>query len=664
MNYKDPRECIDRGNVARRAGRLEEALAHYRSALDAAPDNAEASSLYGLVLVHLGKPAEAEAALRKAVSIEPRHVGYWMNLAALFDRSDRLDEGIAAYNTVCKLMPEFPRAWERLGDLLLRTERAAEALASYDRAAVIEPHDQTLVLKRGSALFRMGRTDEARRTLEGLMRAAPHAPELLRVYANVLTAQTDWSALERIASAWVAAHPADADGWQALTTAMYETGRLREAMELYRNVLQYAGRDAQRLTVYAQYCLNVAEFDEAESALAEAERQSEEHVEMLSTRALSFMYNGRLDEAEAYCRRALKLDPEHIPAYRVLNQLKRGHLSADERGVLATLKDRSGGRIGDRITAAFSYADSLDASGDFAAAFACYSYANKLGLDRAVSEGISYDPAQRAVWTETLISLFSSVPPPHGQQERGPRPIFIVGMPRSGTTLVESIVAAHSQVLACGERTVMPQILINYIREAKGSGGAQIAGERWLNWLRAYWYELPRIGTADHITDKNPFNFESAGLITRLFPEAKIIHVRRNPVETGLSIFRNQFPKFVTFANSLGSIGHYYGQYARLVAHWERVLGNRFVTIQYENLVAHFDRAVPRLIEACGLPWEADCLRFAESNRPVATLSAVQVRSGVGQQERRVPAYRAHLAPLIEALSAAGVDLETGALRR
>ena len=159
-------------------------------------------------------------------------------------------------------------------------------------------------------------------------------------------------------------------------------------------------------------------------------------------------------------------------------------------------------------------------------------------------------------------------------------------------------------------------------------------------WAAAYFSELPDRGNAAHVTDKHPLNFEAAGLIARLLPDARIIHVRRDPLETCLSIYRQEFNKHWTFAHRLADIGHHYGQYARLVAHWERTLPGQFTTFQYEDFVATFERAAPELVAACGLEWEAQCLEFQRTPRVIATFSTVQARDPVRLRQRTRKALR------------------------
>jgi len=657
---RELRGIIDRGHAARRAGRLEEALALYRQALAAEPQNAEASSLYGLVLLHLGKPGEAEPALRRAVEREPGHIGYRLNLAELFERQARVDDAISALEIVTSQAPTFGRAWERLGDLCVKAQRPAEALRSYERAFALEPGYHPAGLKWVSAAYGARRVLEARQILARVLQAAPADPAVLQRYVDIASEQNDWPSVARVGSAWTRAHPGDAAAWEALAVAAYELGRSREAMEHYRKVVERLPRDAAHLTAYAEYCLRASAYDEADRALAEAETLDPANVRALSTKSILLTYLGRFDEAEAYCRRSLALDPNHVQGYKILNQLKRGRLSDEERDRLAQLSRQQSLGAVPRISASFALADCLDARSEFAEAFAAYEYANLLGLERARTTNAAYDAGRRAAWIDEIIARF---PAPRSRvSEVGPSPIFIVGMPRSGSTIVESVLAAHSRVFACGERGAMPQVFLDYLRELRKPDASRprTPGQ---DWVRAYWRDLPDIGGADHITDKNPFNFDAVGLIVELFPTAKIVHVRRNPLESGLSIFRNEFPKFVMFAHRLEDIGHYYGQYARLMAHWERVLPGRITTVQYENFVSDFDSVAPSLVAACGLEWQDACRSPDERSGPIATLSTVQARESVSAHEGRARHYEAHLKPLVDALETAGVDLRTGAAR-
>jgi tetratricopeptide (TPR) repeat protein len=402
-------------------------------------------------------------------------------------------------------------------------------------------------------------------------------------------------------------------------------------------------------------------YDEAGRALDEAEGLDAECGHMLSAKATLSMFRGEFDDALAYARRATGVDPRDSAAFKVLVQVSGGHPAPDEYAQLERLSENGDLRLQDRIAASFALADCLDAQGNIEAAFIAYERANELCARRARHEQLGYDRAERERQTERLMSLFPAAAPPV-RTDAGRVPIFIVGMPRSGTTLIESIIGAHSRVLACGERQELRSIMQEFVALAPGRGMAGVPETTKQRWRESFWRELPDLGAATAVTDKNPWNFDALGLILDLFPHARVVHVRRDPVETGLSIFRNEFPKFASFAHRLEDIGHYYGEYARLMAHWQEVLGNRFMTIRYEDLVADFAGALPGLLRFCGLEWEEACRDFATSRRVIGTMSAVQARrplTGFGQG--RSARYARYLSPLIAALRSARVDLRSGA---
>jgi len=352
----------------------------------------------------------------------------------------------------------------------------------------------------------------------------------------------------------------------------------------------------------------------------------------------------------------------------VLVQVTGRRSGDDEQAQLRRLCEDSALRLQDRISASFALGDCLDGQGNIDQAFAAYERANRLSVERARQEGVGYDRNERAQQVDWLMSRFRAVPAAAPASaaltSAAPVPIFIVGMPRSGTTLVESILGAHSKVLALGERQEMRSIMQEFASPAFASGIPDVPESTKQRWREAFWRELPDLRGAIAVTDKNPWNFDALGLIVQLFPDARIVHVRRDPVETGLSIYRNEFPKFASFANRLEDIGHYYGEYARLIAHWEDVLRGRFLTLQYEDLVRDFDAAAPELLRFCALEWEEACGNFHAADRVIGTITAVQARQPIAAFKGRRERYARYISLLESALRDARVDLQTGALVR
>ena len=593
-------QTLESGVTAHQEGRLDDALKSYRTALELRPNDPEASSLCGLALLHSGKGEEALPLLQQAVEREPGQNGFRLNLAEGFAQTGNPD-----------------RAMVELG-LIIATEP--------------------------TNLVALGR--------------------FYSLECDALVARREWAKLYTNGVAWTKADPTAPSAWRARARGAFEEGQLIEATNAFSRYLTLTKPTAVDFTAYASLCLQALYIDDAIRALDRAEALDRNYPQMLAQRAMALMYLGRFAEAETYCRRCLQQKPDFVPAYTTLSRLRRGALDDADLQQLNELARSKEVYLDYRIAAIFAIAHAHDARGEIDTAFAAYEAAHRLSRERDAFEKRPYDAAQDAVRIQRVVDLWERLPeiPPVAT---APRPIFIVGMPRSGTTLLESVLGAHSRVFACGERPAMRQILRWPTSLEQTPPDAY---ERTLqDWATFYFRDLPDsadLHGADHITDKHPRNFEAAGFITRLLPNAVIVHVRRDPVETCLSIYRQEFNKNWTFTHRLTDIAEYYVRYARLVAQWERTLPpEKFFTVQYEDFVADFGNAAPKLVQACGLEWEPQCLEFQKMSRPIATFSSVQARSAVALGNGRARRYEKFLGPLLAALEAGGIDLQTGALK-
>ena len=646
------------GHAARTRGRPEEALAHYDRARALAPDNAEAVSAVGIMLLHLNRLDEATAQLRRAVEIEPSHAAARFNLAEVHARQGDVPDAIRMVEALATEAPQQWWIWDKLGELEAMAGRFPEAAARFASAVERKQNDPSLLYKWSRATFDAGSPGEAKAILDQAARLAPAHEAILGLYAEIHEQSSDWDNLGRTAESWLRLHPQAPPPWMYVARAQWESGYLALAMQSYQTFMDRGGKTATNLATFGRLCLAALAYDKASAALDEAERLDAHCAHMLSAKAALSMFRGDLDDARSYARRAIDVDPRDAAAFKVLVQVAAGHLTEDEQAQLRRLSEDGNVRPEDRISALFALADTLDAKDSTADAFAAYERANSFCAQRAWQQGFRYDQLARKRQTDELISI-SDAPPPPGEGSTGPIPIFIVGMPRSGTTLIESILGAHSNVFACGERQAMRSIMQEFasLSPARGlSGVPEGTRERW---REAYWRELPDVHGAIAVTDKNPWNFDALCMIFALFPDARVIHVQRDPVEVGLSVFRHEFSKFAAFTCRLEDIGHYYGEYARLMAHWQRVLPNRFITIQYEELVADLAGGVPGLLEYCGLPFEPGCVDFSSSQRIISTMSTVQARQPVSAFTGRVRRYLPHLSPLVSALRDAGVELRS-----
>jgi tetratricopeptide (TPR) repeat protein len=362
---------------------------------------------------------------------------------------------------------------------------------------------------------------------------------------------------------------------------------------------------------------------------------------------------GRYDEAVAAYAECIRQRPEQGETYWSLANLKTYRF--DDPTVAEMERRVTDGKLSTQSEVNFLFAlgKAWEDREDYERAWAHYSRGNS--KQRAT---VSYDPVQTETMNDRLLRTFGreflASRTDAGLDD--PAPIFIVGLPRSGSTLLEQVLASHSQVEGTSELPYLSRVAswlnrnrvdgINYPEAVRELDAAHLRslGEDYLNYARMH-----RRTDASRFIDKMPNNFPHVGLLALILPQAKIIDARRHPLDACLSCYRQLFARGQNFTYDLTEIGEYYLQYQRLMDHWADVLPGRVLTVQYEAVVAGFPEQVRRLLEFCGLPWEDACLRFFESDRPVRTPSSEQVRQPI--YDRSVGHWRHYAGHLDELLA-------------
>ncbi len=357
MSAEASQSRIQLGHAARQAGRADEALAHYRGALDEDPGSAEAHSVYGLMLLQLGRTGEAEAPLRRAVEIAPHHAALRMNLAKGLAESGKADEAAGVVEGILAAEPQHWWAWERLGELRSRQRQHIEAARCFDEACRLRPQDASLVRKFAKACLDSGRPKDADRLMAAAARLEVVNFEMFRQQAADCEVRGDWSGLERIAQGWIAAQPRNPIAWRQLARAQSESGAFARAAESFGKSLDFGPRDALGLATWGRLSLSAFDYTAAARALNESEAVDADCTPMLSAKATLLMVMGDHEEAQDYARRAIAKNPQDASAYKVLATMAGGRLSADELAGLEKLVDRVGIRMDDRVTAVFVLAE-------------------------------------------------------------------------------------------------------------------------------------------------------------------------------------------------------------------------------------------------------------------------------------------------------------------
>lgn len=581
----------DLGVLCARQGRFSEALDLLRRALAQEPDSADALNHSGWILDALHRPSEALACLDQALAIDGDYAEAHYNRGNVLQALGQPDAAVAAFEAAIVQAPDLAAARRNLGIALQTLGRHDAAVPHYQRALAIESDDADAHNNLGFALGALGRP------------------------ADAITHH------ERA----IALRPGFAAAHNNLGLVLQALDRHDEAIAHYRTALSLGPRSAAR------------------------------HANL----GMALQEVGRLDEAGDAFARAIQLAPKTGRFYRNLADCRRFTAGAPVFVAMQQLVDE-GDRLfeEDRRQVLFALAKALADIGEHERAFGHMLQGNELQRRR-----MEYNE-ERVLGEFTRIqSVFTPglIAGRQGLGDPSPAPVFIVGMPRSGTTLVEQVLASHPGVFGAGE-------LPNFEREVAALRAADgtaapfpdavpaLAGEQLRQLGARYLTGLPAAArAAARVTDKMPLNFVFAGLIHLALPNARIIHTRRDPIDTCFSCFATLFTGSHRIPYDLSEIGRYYRAYDRLMEHWRAVLPSGvMLEIQYEELVGDFERHARRVIGHCGLEWDTACLDFHRTTRPVRTASVAQVRQPIqGSAIGRWRPYRHKLGSLLTAL---GVD--------
>ncbi len=457
------------------------------------------------------------------------------------------------------------------------------------------------------------------------------------------------AAYERLLKRW----PALPNSWYNLALLQRSTGRYDAALAAYqqaldRGVSQPEEVHLNRGVIYAD-CLR--RDDDAERELTAALALNPNYVPALLNLANLNEDQARRAEALALYERLLALDPachEGLARYASL----RGAAGVDDPliGQLRQAIARPATPAEGKASLSFALGKLLDACGAHDDAFRAYRAANEHSRASAAHPGPHYDRARHEQYIDQLIAAFPRARAATGSSH-GAAPIFICGMFRSGSTLTEQVLAGHSHVTAGGEISFLPDLvqsrLVPYPARMAHVSSPELAA------IAAQYREtLARLGHgAQHVTDKRPDNFLHIGLIKTLFPDARIVHTTRNPLDNGLSIYFLHLDQHMGYALDLADIGHYYREYRRLMAHWKSLYGADILDFDYDAFVRQPKPAVEKLLAFCGLDWEDGCMAFERVRNSVRTASVWQVRQPLYQHASgRWRPYARHLAPLRDML--------------
>ncbi len=532
------------------------------------------------------------------------------------------------YHKVVDAAPKHAPTFQRLGLIALHEGRPRDAVENFQRSLSIEPADPVCLNNLGNVLRELGRLRES---VFAYRQALGHRPDYPSALYN-------------------------------LAGALALLGECSEAIGAYRDLLLLTPGDAEAWNALGLSLLEIGDLGESKKALEEALRLNPNDAELLNELGVVHQFEGDFETAGRLYSASIESDPGFARAYDNLVRSRR--MKADDIVLVEPIEKIASDESRDdesRLVARRALGKVYDDLAEYDKAFENYAISNVLK-----HRMIDFNAAEHSAWVDRVLAEYDEefVRAHSGEGNASTRPVFVIGMIRSGTSLVEQILASHSRVYGAGELLEINELAANLpaalnttvdypecIRQLNESAIRGAANE----YLR---YIAGRDDQALRIIDKLPTNFLYLGFIATLLPNARVIHCRRAALDVCLSIYFQHFAKGHLYAYDFDDIAAYYAEYERLMKHWKSVLPIEILDVQYEQLLDDLEGESRRMLNYCELDWEDACLAFHRSQRPVRTASSWQVRQPLYRTAKaRWKKFERHLDGLKKALSDRAVRL-------
>jgi tetratricopeptide (TPR) repeat protein len=525
-----------------------------------------------------------------------------------------------------------------------RPAPADDAAARFDRAGGLSDSGRR-ILQQAAESIRLRRADDADAHLASVSALAPAHPEVLRLRAVVAQMRNQHGEAAKLLRRVVDARPFDALPWNNFGTSLAESGDLDGAITAFQRSAELAPQRAAPWFNLGRALDVAGRVEEGHAALTTALARDPAHIgaRLMLGRVLQFM--GRIDEAEAEFRRVLAAHPESAMAWYGLSTVRTARINADETQAIERVYARDDLTREERIGVGFALSKALEDQGRHSEAFAVLTAANA-----TKRRTLTWDARVFTQYTRNIDAMFANTPATTAPPELGSEVIFVFGLPRSGSTLVEQILAAHPSVNGANELEELNLVMDG---ESKRRGSAfplwapQMGPADWERLGRDYLARTAQWRKDRPVfTDKGLMNWTYVGALRAMLPGARFVNTRRDAVENCLACFRQSFARELGFTYDLAEMAAFWRDYDRLMRLWQRRHPGRIHDVVHERLVVDPETEIRAMLEACGLPFDAACLRFHEVERNVRTASAAQVRQPLRADTARAARYGTLLDPL------------------
>ena len=671
------------------AGRVAEAERILRQILQLQPQHAHALHLLGVVAHQAGRPDMALQLIGQAVVLEPAVALFHSNLAEMNRQQGRLEDAIRHGERAVALDASMASAHSNLGIAFYDARRYDEAQACHQKALALAPHSlQSLnnlgsiararkdlkaaadwyhkalavhadylesLSNLGAVLVEDDAADAAEPHLVRALQLRPDYPEALCNLGLVRLKQDRTSDASGLLHRSLALRPDYPEALVGLARACHEDDKLDEARRLVTRATEVAPDKADAWCHLGSLAMEMGDAADAEAAYRRALQIDSDMTDALTGLGNLRLEEGKIDESVRLLEQAIAHSPDNLGARFHLTQARKVTPEDANFAALQALQcDEAGWNADKRISYHYALGKAYDDLKGFDQAFTHFMQGARLKRTK-LNYNADDDAARGRRIASVLDRDFLERLGGHGDPSAAP--VFVLGMPRSGTTLTEQIIASHPAVHGAGELRDLMEVAQGNTQAGHfqpfPENLAKLTPDTLSAWGRDYALRLTRRAPhALRITDKMPANYLALGLIPLMLPNAKIIHVKRNPVDTCVSCFTRLFNRHQDATYELNELGRHYATYARLMQHWRAVLPvGSFMEVQYEDIVADMQGQARRLIDWVGLPWDDACLEFHKTERNIRTASVTQVRQPIySSSVERWRHYEKYLGPLLDGL--------------
>lgn len=648
------RAVLQQGMSMFQAGRLQDAERLFQTALSMNAKNVNALQLLGIIKFQTGRFRDGEQLLRRAIKQNPKIADLHFNLGNMLEQQGKLKQAAVAFENAVKLGMAGDQAHNNLGMVLVKLEKLSEAERSLQRAIELNPKNPSALSNYGLLLRKQDRADEAVKVFEKAIEVEPRFVEAYSNLGAVYKEQGDLVKAEEYLRKALNIDLQNSNVMNSLAAVLLNKNEDEAALALLQNAVNLSPQSVDINLNLAKVFVKLEDDEAAIETYQSVEKLSPSNINAMAGIGNLLSKQGKFDAAKKYFCKVLDLDHKSIVG-------RIGLISIDTPGVedqkikyLESAYPDFADSEDDKTSIAFCLGKVFEKGGDYTTAFNYLADGNRLkraSYDYTLKEDEEFFANIKEMFSAELFQNQL------GSGSDDSTPIFILGMPRSGTTLTEQILSSHPQVYGAGElpdirKLISQQCGAGEYREfPKFLGQLDIGeisqmGKEYIEGLRK------RDSSAERITDKMPHNFLHVGMIRLMLPNAKVIHCKRNPIDNCLSIFKQNFGGVHAYAYDQAELGGYHRLYQDLMAHWNKVMPGFMFELQYEDMVADQEGMTRKVLEFCDLPWDDSCLQFHKSERTVKTASYTQVRKKIYSDSVELwKRYEQELQPLVSALA-------------